>query len=155
MTRPSFRLSARSDDGCAALADESAGRHHGQGSDSRSQVLREVEPADPRRISWLSILSPKPVRPGTDGREVTTLSFARLNPQDDVDVLAEIEATNRMLERRFPDCTVERVGVGDYGRDSQWVTVELENSDESPTCMEWYCAELARRNVARQEIVRM
>ena len=86
---------------------------------------------------------------------MTTLCFARSNPQEDVDVLAEIEATNRMLERHFPDCTVERVGVGDYGSESQWVTVELENTDESPNCEEWYCAELARRKVVRQEKVRI
>jgi hypothetical protein len=86
---------------------------------------------------------------------MSKLSFARSNPQDDVDVLAEIEATNRLLERHFPDCTVERIGVGDYGSDSQWVTVELENTEESSTCIEWYCAELARRKVARQENVRI
>jgi hypothetical protein len=92
---------------------------------------------------------------GIEWHEMTKLSFARLNPQDDVDVLAEIEATNRMLERRFPDCTVERIAVGGYGSDSQWVTVALEGAEESPTCTEWYCAELARRKVARQEKVRI
>ena len=83
---------------------------------------------------------------------LTIFRCTRLEQQGDIDVANEIAAMNRMLERRFPDCTVQIVEAGDYGQSSQWVTVELEVTPQSPACAQWYVAELGRKGVALHEL---
>ena len=78
---------------------------------------------------------------------VSLFRCARLDQLEDIDVLSEISEANRMLERRFPDCTIQRVDIGDYGQETQWVTVDLEITAQSKECMEWYSMEMARRRI--------
>lgn len=72
---------------------------------------------------------------------------ARLDQLDDIDVVSEVSDASRLLERRFPDCTIQRVDIGDYGQGTQWVTVELEVTPQSTACKEWYWMEMARRRI--------
>ena len=72
---------------------------------------------------------------------------ARLDQLDDIDVVSEISDASRLLERKFPDCTIQRVDIGDYGRGTQWVTVEIEVTPQSMGCKEWYWTEMARRRI--------
>jgi len=83
-------------------------------------------------------------------RTVTIYRCARREQQDNIDVEGEIAGLNRLLERRFPDCTVQVVCVGDYGQSSQWVTVDLEVTPHSLACTPWYAAELARKGIVLQ-----
>jgi hypothetical protein len=78
---------------------------------------------------------------------VSLFRCARLDQLENVDVLSEISEANRLLERRFPDCTIQRVDIGDYGQGTQWVTVDLEVTAQSKECMEWYGMEMARRRI--------
>jgi len=81
-------------------------------------------------------------------------TFARLNATNDVSVRTAVVATNRALERHYPDCTVQVVETGGYGTPSEWVTVELEVTPESHACIDWYVIELARSQVVHQERVK-
>lgn len=82
---------------------------------------------------------------------MTIFHCARLDEHENIDVAAEISALNRMLERRFPDCTVQSVGAGDHERSSQWVMVDLEITPQSLVCAQWYAAELAQKGIVLQE----
>jgi hypothetical protein len=79
---------------------------------------------------------------------------ARLDQLDDIDVVSEISDASRLLERKFPDCTIQRVDIGDYGQGTQWVTVELEVTPQSIACKEWYLMEMARRRISILDCVR-
>ena len=81
-------------------------------------------------------------------------TFARFNSNDDIDVTTVITATNRSLEKEFPECTMQIIDSGDYGTPFQWVTLELDFTAATLACMEWYVTELASKGVMLQNSVK-
>jgi hypothetical protein len=80
---------------------------------------------------------------------MSLLTFARVDPFDRTNVVAEIGATNRRFVQRYPTCSAHIVEVGDEGRPSEWVTVELYVRDVAPTvCLAWYADELIHARIA-------
>jgi hypothetical protein len=78
---------------------------------------------------------------------MSLLTFARENPNDKVQVADEITAINRLLERKYSDCTCYIVRTGDFGKASQWVTVELEVTHDSLDCLDWYTKQAKARGL--------
>jgi hypothetical protein len=78
------------------------------------------------------------------------LTFARVDPFDKTtSVVAEVGAANRRFVQRYPTCSAHIVEVGDEGRPSEWVTVELYIRDVAPVgCVTWYADELTRARIA-------
>ena len=60
-------------------------------------------------------------------------TFAGLDGTCDVSVHDTVVATNRALEKPYPDCTVQVLETGDCGTPAEWVTVELEVTPDSRT----------------------
>lgn len=51
----------------------------------------------------------------------------------------EIGSTNRRFVWRYPTCSAHIVEVGDEGRPSEWVAVELSVRDvKLAACLAWY-----------------
>jgi hypothetical protein len=80
-------------------------------------------------------------------------TWARHNADDDTNVTTVITATNRALEAKFPECTLQIVDSGGYGTPSQWVTVDLDFTAQTLPCLEWYATELASKGVVLQNRV--
>jgi len=78
---------------------------------------------------------------------MSLLTFERKNRNGDVSVRDEITAINRLLERKYPDCTCCVVKAGNFGTPSQWVTVELEITRESLECVDWYTRQATGRQL--------
>jgi len=75
--------------------------------------------------------------------------FGKMHPSDSNDLVAEIEATNALLERRYPGCTARVVAKYGAGDSPDRVSVELRvtSNAESAACIGWYSAQLIRRCV--------
>lgn len=78
---------------------------------------------------------------------MSLLRCAKLDPLDTIDVLSEIAEVNRLLERQFPDCTMQSLDIREDAEGTRWVMLELEATPQSSACEEWYCKELARRRI--------
>lgn len=72
------------------------------------------------------------------GVAVSLLTFRRKDPKDNVSVIDAVWSINRQLERHYPDCTCSVLAAVDSGILSQWVTIELEITDESLASLDWY-----------------
>lgn len=82
---------------------------------------------------------------------MSLLTFARGNPNVEIQVAEEITAINRLLERKYPDCTCCVVRTGDFGKTSQWATVELEVTRDSLDCVDWYTKQATARGLVLSE----
>lgn len=82
---------------------------------------------------------------------MSLLTFVRKNPYEDLRVAEELAAINRLLERKYPDCTYALLKFGDVGLASQWVTVEIEITRESLDCLDWYTKQASTRGLALAE----
>ena len=79
---------------------------------------------------------------------VPLLSFSRDQSRLDTDLLAEIKAVNRLLERRFPSCTVQLLLEAEVTEEPAGVTVELDGPrEEIGDNATWYCSALRERGV--------
>jgi hypothetical protein len=85
---------------------------------------------------------------------MSLFTFAGLEANRDVSVHDAVVATNRALEKPYPDCTIQVVETGDCGTPAEWVTVELEVTPESHACTDWYVSELARSKIVLQDKVK-
>lgn len=85
---------------------------------------------------------------------MSLFTFTGLDATRDVSIHDAVVATNRALEKPYPDCTIQVVETGDCGTPAEWVTVELEVTPESYACTDWYVAELARSKIVLQDKVK-